>query len=689
MKSNILTGSIIAAYALLSTATFAQEVNLDPIVVGADFREQNLSKTTSSVTVIGEEEIYDKATQSFIEALQSAPNVNFTAGASKAKYIQIRGIGERSQFGTTMNPSVGVILDGIDLSQSPLGMTLFDVKQIEVLRGPQGTTFGANALAGMVIAQSNEPSAEASGHAEVTMGNYNTKAFGAAVGGTIIEDTLLGRVSVYKNSSDGYMDNSYLGREDTNGIDELSVKGALKWLVSDNHTIDFNLLHTDIDNGYDAFTLDNSWVSHSDMPGRDTQLTDAFSLKSTYQIKDTMHLVTAISHSASDTLYSYDEDWSYVGEFDASLYPYQGLDSYARDKKQTDFDMRLVSDEAGKILNNTTAWTVGAYYKDYSENLTRNSLDYVDPSIYNLFTHDYNTISKAVYAQTDSDLTDKLMLTFGLRAESWEVEYADSDAFSQNADENLYGGKIGLTYEAQSNVLYYTTLSKGYKPGGVNADNTIPVDNRIYQTETLWNLDVGVNSNYFDNTLINRFNLFYGKRQDQQVKTYIEQDRSFSDYLSNAAKGSYYGLESELDYYPLETLHLYTKLGLLHAEFDEYTPEMTGRAPAQSPAYQYNVGFDYDFMENWRFRTNVIGVGSYYFSDTHDSKSDPYALLNSSLEYMHGDFTVIVWGRNLTDTEYDVRGFYFGNNPANGYTSEVYTQKGTPLTAGVTLSYDF
>ncbi len=689
MKSNILTGSIIAAYALLNTATFAQEVNLDPIVVGADFREQNLSKTTSSVTVIGEDEIYDKSTQSFVETLASAPNVNFTAGASKAKYIQIRGIGERSQFGTTMNPSVGVILDGIDLSQSPLGMTLFDVKQIEVLRGPQGTTFGANALAGMVIAQSNEPTAEASGHAEVTMGNYNTKAFGAAVGGTIIEDTLLGRVSVYKNSSDGYMDNSYLGREDTNGIDELSVKGALKWLVSDNHTIDFNLLHADIDNGYDAFTLDNSWVSHSDMPGKDTQLTDAFSLKSTYQIKESMHLVTAISHSVSDTLYSYDEDWSYVGEFDASLWPYQGFDSYARDKKQTDFDMRLVSDEEGKLLNSTTAWTVGAYYKDYSENLTRNTLDYVDPSIYNLFTHDYSTISKAVYAQTDSDITDKLILTLGLRAESWEVEYADSDAFEQNADENLYGAKIGLTYEAQSNVVYYTTLSKGYKPGGINADNTIPVDDRIYQTETLWNLDVGVNSNYFDNTLINRFNLFYGKRQDQQVKTYIEQDRSFSDYLSNAAKGSYYGLESELDYYPLETLHLYTKLGLLQAEFDEYTLEMTGRAPAQSPAYQYNVGFDYDFIENWRFRTNVIGMGSYYFSDTHNSKSDPYALLNSSFEYMHGDFTVILWGRNLTDTEYDVRGFYFGNNPANGYASEVYTQKGTPLTAGVTLSYDF
>ena len=173
MKTNILTSSIIASYALLSTTSFAQEVNLDPIVVGADFREQNLSKTTSSVTVIGEDKIYDKATQSFVETLASAPNVNFTAGASKAKYIQIRGIGERSQFETPVNPSVGLIVDGIDLSYSALGVGMFDVKQIEVLRGPQGTTFGTNAMAGVVVVESNEPTKETQGHVEATIGNYN------------------------------------------------------------------------------------------------------------------------------------------------------------------------------------------------------------------------------------------------------------------------------------------------------------------------------------------------------------------------------------------------------------------------------------------------------------------------------------------------------------------------------------
>ncbi len=687
MKSKTLTISMIAAYALLHTSAFAEnEIMLDPIVVGADFRDKNLSQTASSVSVIGEEDIYDKSTDSFIETLSAVPNVNFTAGASKAKYIQIRGIGERSQFETPVNPSVGIMMDRVDFSQSPLGITLFDVKQIEVLRGPQGTTFGANGMAGVIVVESNEPTAETTGHFEATAGNYNTKAFGAAVGGTIIEDTLLGRISVYKNSSDGYMENSYLGRDDTSNIDELTVKAALKWMISESHTIDFNYIHADIDNGYDAFTLDNSWVSHSDKPGKDTQLTDAVSLRSTYQVNPKMHLITSLSYSNSDSEYSYDEDWSYVGEFDASLWPYDWFDQYLRDKKQTDLDMRMVSDEEGKIFNGTTAWTLGVYYKNYSEDMTRN---HFKDDHWETFMHDYDTVNKAIYGQIDSAVTERLIFSLGLRAENWEADYSDSDAFSENTDEMLYGGKIGLTYEADNNELYYVNLSRGYKPGGVNADNDIPAEDRTFETETLWNLDVGVNSKYFNETLVNRLNFFYGKRKDQQVESYIEQSRSFSDFLDNAAEGTYYGLESELDYYPTDTLHLYTKLGLLHAEFDEYTPEMTGRAPAQSPKYQYNVGFDYSFLENWRFKANVEGMGSYYFSNTHDQKSDSYALLNSSLEYVYGEFSVSLWGRNLTDTEYDVRGFYFGNDPSKSYEPELYTQKGTPRTAGLTVSYDF
>ncbi len=177
MKSKILTASIIASYALLNTPAFAEETTLEPIVVSADFREKTLSETTNSVTVIGEEEIYDKASAAFEEVIGKAPNVNFTSGGSRAHHIQIRGIGERSQFQYPLNPSVGLNVDGMDFSNNALAVTLFDVKQIEVLKGPQGTSFGANGMAGVINVQSNEPTKETEGHVEATVGNYNTKAF--------------------------------------------------------------------------------------------------------------------------------------------------------------------------------------------------------------------------------------------------------------------------------------------------------------------------------------------------------------------------------------------------------------------------------------------------------------------------------------------------------------------------------
>jgi outer membrane receptor protein involved in Fe transport len=665
-------------------------------VVSSDFREQKLSETSANVSALKEEEIYNRTHESFENIIGQTPNVNFTSGASRAHYIQIRGIGERSQFKAPVNPSVGLMIDGIDFSQSALGVTLFDVSQVEVLKGPQGTTFGANGLAGVINLQSNQPTKETEAHVEITAGNYNKQAFGAAVGGTLVKDKLLGRFSLYKNSSDGFMENSFLNKEDTSDIDELTAKGQLRWLVDDKHTIDLNLMHVDVDNGYDDFTFDNSRTSHADEPGRDTQKTEALSLKSTYQINPKMHLESTLSASKTDLEYSYDEDWSYVGEFADDLGPYSSFDQYLRDRKQTDFDMRLISDNEGRIFSNSTDWTVGAYLKNYSEDLTRN-YTYLDAP----YTSEYETQNLAVYGQLDKHVDNKFSVITGLRVEKWDAEYRDSDNFSVDTDEVLVGGKLGLAYRQNDSSLFYTTLSRGYKPGGVNADNSLNADARDYETETLWNLDVGLNSSYVEDKLLSRINFFYGQRRDQQVKSSIAQPRDdgsvkFTDYLANAAKSHYFGLESELDYYPMENVHLFSNIGLLSAEFDAYTDpnpdayDAQGREPAQSPKYQYNVGFDYIFADAWMFKADVEGKGSYFFSNRHDAKADAYNLINSSISYSTGEWSASLWGRNLSDENYQVRGFgSFGNNPSKFYETETYTQLGAPRTFGLTLSYDY
>ncbi|MBU3014901.1 TonB-dependent receptor [Poseidonibacter lekithochrous] len=703
MKSNILSALMITSYATLNTTAIADEtITLDPIVIGADFREKKLSQTSNSVTLISEGEIYDKASKSFVETLASTPNVNFSSGASKAKYIQIRGIGERSQFETPVNPSVGIIVDGIDSSNTTLGMSMFDVKQIEVLKGPQGTTFGANAMAGMVVVESNEPSKKTQGHIEATVGDYNTKAVGVAVGGTLLEDKLLGRFSIYKNTSDGYMKNSYLDRKDTQNIDELSIKQQLRWLVSDEHTIDFNYSHTNVDNGYDAFTFDNSRVSLADEPGKDTQKTNAFAIKSTNDFNK-FQAITKLSYSNSDMTYSFDEDWA-----NEDYYPgenWKGSDEYIRNKEYVDFDLRLISNESNRIFNGATDWTIGTYYKNYQESLERNRL-YVDlydnNTVYNTeYDGDYKTENKAIYGQLDTHLNEKVTFITGLRVENVESDYTDSNATDISTDETLLGARIGLNYAINNTDLYYMSISRGYKPGGVNSSSEIPDAAREFKTETLWNIDIGANNSYLDNTLLSRLNLFYGKRKDQQVKSsYVQNpndpDTSFDEYFTNAAKGTYYGLEAQLSYHMTESLYVYGSLGLLKSKFDEYTdpnPDATdvnGRAPAQSPEYQHNIGLNYFINDDWTFKANMEGKASYYFSNRHNEKAKSSTIGNASLEYIYKGLSTSFWIRNITDEKTEVRGFgSFGNNPANGWETELYTQSGAPRTIGITLSYDF
>lgn len=697
-----LTLSTIAICAI-STASLAQnsEANsneLEPIVISADFRETKLSQTNNSVSIMGEEKIYDKATQPFTEVLSSIPNVNFSSGASKGKYIQIRGIGERSQFVTPINPSVGINMDGVDFSNTPLGVTLFDVEQVEVLKGPQGTTFGANAMAGVVNIQSKQPTKETQGHLEATIGDYNTKAMGGAIGGTLVKDKLLGRISFYQNTSDGFIENKHLHRDDTNNIDEMVGKGALKWMINDANTLDINLLHVKVRNGYDAFNFKNSRTTYSDMPGEDSQNTKAESIKLTSQLNSKMHLEAKVSHSDSDMTYSYDEDWSYVGEFPDEFWPYSYFDEYNRDRKQDDLDIRLLSDEDGKIFNGSTSWTIGAYVKHDSEDLTRNRLK---EQKHSKFTSDYETKSNAIYGQLDSKIMPKLTLKTGLRVESWDAEYRDSDAVKIDTDENLVGGKIGLEYQQNSDTMHYITLSKGYKPGGVNADNSLVSDAKEYTTETLWNVDMGRSFTALDKKLHTRLNLFYGKRKNQQIKSSVagkdeEGNPSFIDYTANAGEGSYYGLETEMEYRPTDNLHLFANVGLLKSKFDEYedpnpsSVDMNGRTPAQSPKYQFSVGGDVMISDALVLKANVEGKDEFYFSNRHNEKSKSYALINASVEYNYNDFTATLWGRNLTDESYQTRGFgSFGNNPANGYATELYTQQGSPRTIGVTVSYDF
>ncbi|MGK0441520.1 MAG: outer membrane receptor protein involved in Fe transport, partial [Pseudohongiellaceae bacterium] len=488
--------------ALSICASAVANPQIETVIVTADFRDAELLKMPASVSVLSADVIRQRNAQHLEQMLTLAPNVNISSGSSRARFIQIRGIGERSQFAQPIDPSVGLVIDDVDFTGIGAAATMFDVRQVEVLRGPQGIRYGANALAGIVAIQSQQPTENFEGYVDASISEYDTWSLGAAAGGAI-SDSLLYRVAVQKNTSDGFIENDYLNKDDTNNIDELTSRVKLKWLASEKVTINTSFLFADIDNGYDAFSLDNNRTTLSDEPGHDRQKTRALSIKADVDVSTAINFQTIASYASSDLEYGYDEDWSYVGicsDFPCDGYDYATTDNYKRDRQNGSVELRLLSDEAGRIFNDSTDWLIGVYFSEQSVELDRDYFDWDAFSDANLMS-EYDTKNLALFAELSSSLSEKMTLTYGLRIEDWTAEYSDSNAVVLDNDDTLYGGKLVLDYQYADNSMAYASVARGYKAGGVNIDSTLAEINREFDTEFQWAYELGLKNILLDGRL--------------------------------------------------------------------------------------------------------------------------------------------------------------------------------------------
>lgn len=665
-------------------------VMMPDFVVSADFRPTEAAETPVSLTEIDEATIEARNAQHLESVLNLAPNVNVSSGSSRGQFYQIRGIGERSQFNAPLNPSVGLVIDGIDFSRTGGAATMFDIESVEILRGPQGTKFGTNALAGTIFLRSKEPTEEFDMQAQAGVGNYDSRNLGIAVGGPLIDNTLLGRISIYGHQSDGYMENEYLDRDDTMEQDELTLRGKLRWLVHEDLTLDFSYLHLDIDNGYDAFTLDNSRHSQANEPGRDQQNTHALALSADWQVSDALILQSDISALDSDITYSFDVDWSHPGQFDPALNPRAIFNQYDRERDNYAIDVRALSDDAGRIFGGTTDWTLGLYHIDQDEHFDQSS------NGARVVEGDYDTLNTALYTQFDVHLSESLTLIAGARLEKFDAEYRDSDNLRINTDEVLKGGKIGLNYQANEDHFLYTSFSRGYKSGGVNNDDGLTLGQRKFDSEYNYTLEAGIKSFWLEGDLMTSLAVFYTDRQDAQIKSStLVGANDFVTYIDNAASAIHQGIEASADWLITDEVRILATLGYLDAKFEDYAGnggDMEGRQVAHAPEYTYSLGTEYYLNNEWTLRANIEGKDDFYFSDSHNAKADAYSILNASADYTQGNWSLVLWARNLLDEEYATRGLYFDNNPTGGYqlnAPERYIQHGEPRVFGVTLKYDY
>jgi outer membrane receptor protein involved in Fe transport len=396
-----------------------------------------------------------------------------------------------------------------------------------------------------------------------------------------------------------------------------------------------------------------------------------------------------------------------------AYYEYNSTDHYYRDKAVFTSELRALSKQGEEIFNGSTSWVAGIYYKQDNEDLLRQYTRHDKPAKNFKFTSTNDLSNLAIYGQLETQLSEGWSLVSGLRIENYNADYTNSDNFDDSIDDTMVGGKLVLSFQQTDDSLWYASVNRGYKAGGHNTDGTLPEDLRSFDPEYLMNYELGYKVRLLNNSAYVRSAVFYMDREDMQVKssrvTKEGNGTSFVSYLGNATSGSNYGVEIESAWTINDYVNLYGSLGLLETEFNEFIDanqnSLTGAEQSHAPSYQFNVGINYQPTDEWLFNISVDGKDEFYFSDTRyfdydydgtfapiadeDIKSEAIILLNASVSYIQDNWQVKLWGRNLKDEEYANRGFYFDNDPRDGYIPKAHTQLSEPLVFGATFNYQF
>jgi outer membrane receptor protein involved in Fe transport len=668
-----------AVLLMLSSLVTAEET-IDEIKVTADFRGRALSEVPFSVSVMDAEFIDEAAVQHFEELINSVPNMNWSGDGHRARYFQIRGVGELEQYQGAPNPSIGFLIDDIDFSGIGTIATLFDIQSVEVLRGPQGSRYGANALGGLIYLRSTPPSAERNGRFQFTAGDDDTLSVAAAFGGALNQsESMVFRVSAQKHESNGFRDNPHLGRDDTNGRDETSLRGRLQFAASANVAADLSVLYAKIDNGYDAFSLDNSDTVLSDKPGRDAQESVGLAFRLEWPVSDDLAATSITSFANSEIDFSYDADWGNDESWAPVTYDYVSISERNR---------RTISQEFRWVARR---WLVGFYALNLTDNIaTSNTGDYYDPfydftdSLSDSSSSDYEASNVAVFGQYDYELRPTSKLSGGLRIEHRSTDYLDSSGLRTGPSETMWGGEINFS-QTFDRTTAYVSLSKGYKAGGFNL-GAVPAGQRDFGTEEMWTVEAGAKFVSLDNQLQVNAAIFHNRRRGQQVRTSTQlipgDPASFIFFTDNVGEGEALGVEVDIRWFAAENWELYGSAGLIDATLE------SGREQAHAPPFTLAFGVAYRNPNGYFARLDASAKEAFYFDVSHDQKSERFGLLNARLGFEGENWLVSLWARNITDERYAVRGFYFGNEPPD-FPNTLYTRSGDPRQFGVTVERRF
>ncbi|ABW31677.1 TonB-dependent receptor, putative (plasmid) [Acaryochloris marina MBIC11017] len=667
------------------------------ITVTAQRREENPQDVPISLTVLTEPEIEDADVTSFEKVAGNTPNFNwFSPTDSRSfSFYSVRGL---SNFNFASRDSVGFFVDDVPLDYGgTLESDFPDLERVEILRGPQNTLYGRSAQAGVVNLITRKPTNDFEGNAALSFGSENNLNLRAGISGPLIEDALFFRLAGTFGRRDGFYNNLFLDGEEFDEKLGGNIRGKLLWTPSDRWEISFNAFYENNQDGtYPFVPLDDTpFEIEQDFNGFNTLKTNSQALKIIYR-DDNVQATSISTRRFSEFNVQTDLDQSTIdGGF------------FENDNASTIFsqELRIQSPDDSE---SRWQWLIGGYFESrtFDENgrgvRLGNDAGLILPAPLNVpgaRTESFGELVDTTFAgfgQVSYRPVDALRLTVGLRYENVSsvlnslrqvltfpgappIPLGNFDGTEQTSTALL--PRFAIDYQLSPNATVYGTVARGFRPGGVNifADDATSL---VYEPERSWNFEVGVKSNWLDNRLGINLSLFTNSIEDYQVITV--DPITFTPVGIFNGDANVKGLELEMRATPVEGLDLTASLGLLDAEFTDFTDvatgtDFTGNRLPYSPSFTFNVAAQYRSSFGLFVRGEVQGVGETFFEEANaqNIRQGAYVLVNARLGYEFGSSGIFLFANNLFDTRYVTQAFNLG---VAGVASGSY---GTPRTFGV------
>jgi iron complex outermembrane receptor protein len=697
---------------------------LDELIVTAQRREQQLQEVPLAVSAFGAEFIQSRQINVVKDIGQNVPNLQTYTVTAGAQAIQVHSRGASVQnpgFNLSESP-VGIYQDDVYFGRlASANLDLSDIERIEVLRGPQGTLYGRNTIAGAIKIISRTPGDDPWANFSAGIGNYETFKVTGSVGGPIETDALAGSMAVvFDQRNRGWQDNPATGSQ-PGEYDNLVVRGKLHWYGSENFDAVLTVWGADLENdGYNG--VPQTPFANPDGPGDSenflpappgsTPIGDFYDNFSpdgvNYGDSDQAGVSLALTFNLGDftvksiTGYADIEDRFGFDLAGGGLSDVPGLGGLLI---RSDSELDQWSQELqllGSGFDDRLTYLVGLFYmnEDGSQIFAG---DFFGPAF--VENIDNETDSYAVFTDGSYRITDRLSLTGGVRWTRDEKDYADtcsagafcqsdagfgpgSVALDEDWDETTF--RAGLDYRLDDAQMVYLSFAQGYQAGGfrtlcfgnLRSDNPATPElegcgGSPFDPQTVDSFELGYKGDLFDNTLRFNANVFYAMYDDIQQIVIPSGGTGTSFPINNIGEVDVYGLEVEVQWSPIDNLNVFANLGMQESDFgsvDANSPPggLNGNASKtdelpSNPQFQGKIGFDYtvpvsDMVEFF------YGLDA-FFSDDYFSESrnlveiDSYTRINGFLGIGDPDrsWQIVLSGRNITDEEDDVSGIFAQN----------------------------